>query len=242
MENNEVVADLDLDMVDIKVPRSIADRLLALAPALHAQKVHARQVGCNVHSSRGIVDPCIHLRANVARHAGFDRDDDVRELSASDLRRLQRHRRSPQQVAIDLVKQDDAARFDLYDYDVPDEDCNQDIPDDRSAVSVLPLDDATHLDADMVESLLIQLARFRDIAAMCDLMCRDLPTPLQKELVANSWFEPDLWDEDTDESVHSHVFELHLDHVLDPLEEIMESMLTENQKQKEEAMMPHDAA
>jgi len=83
---------LEDDLVQIKVPRCIADRLTALSPALLAQKLNAKECGKNVHSSRLVADPVTHLRANVAKHAGFQSDVDICSLSPRSLRSLQRSR------------------------------------------------------------------------------------------------------------------------------------------------------
>ena len=77
------------DKVVIEVHKDVADRLVALEPALVAQDAAAKLLGTNVASSKGLVSHDIHFKANAARHLGFE-SDDFGSLPISELKRRQR--------------------------------------------------------------------------------------------------------------------------------------------------------
>ena len=74
------------------VSAEVGGRLTAIAPVLVAQSVASKATGFNHHSSRTLVTADTHLRANVARHAGFESGVDISTCSPSELRALQRNR------------------------------------------------------------------------------------------------------------------------------------------------------
>ena len=78
------------DKVAIAVDASIVDRLRAIEPTLQAQKLAASSTGRDCHSARRLVADVDHLRANVARHAGFNSDKKVTDYSHKELKQIQR--------------------------------------------------------------------------------------------------------------------------------------------------------
>jgi hypothetical protein len=80
-----------LEPGDAQLESLLLDRLAMIAPALRAQ-VAAGLLGCNCHSAKGLVEPEVALRANVAKHASFETGDLLSRLPAAELRRRQRGR------------------------------------------------------------------------------------------------------------------------------------------------------
>ncbi len=75
-------------MATIRVRADVSDRRLALGPALLAQHRSA-MVGLGPqHSSKGLIDQEVHLRANGARHLVFG--EEFAEVTNARLRHLQR--------------------------------------------------------------------------------------------------------------------------------------------------------
>ncbi len=72
------------------VDELVNDRLDMLAPCLRAQVTAGLQSGQDVHTARGLVEPDVVLRGNVARHAGFDSGQPLGDVPAAHLKRLQR--------------------------------------------------------------------------------------------------------------------------------------------------------
>ena len=65
----------DEQLVSIQVNRAVVGRLLAIQPCLLAQAASTWASGCNVHSSRNVVDSETHLRNVAAKHV-FDCEPD----------------------------------------------------------------------------------------------------------------------------------------------------------------------
>jgi hypothetical protein len=66
----------------------VAARLDALRPCIAAQVSASAQLGHNFHSCRGLVEPAVKLRGDIARHSGFD--GNFAELSEGDMKAMQR--------------------------------------------------------------------------------------------------------------------------------------------------------
>ncbi len=88
----------------------VRDRLQAIAPALVAQFAESKLLGHSVHSSKGLVDEEVQLRANVAKHSAFDTGEFVTDMPVADLRRRQRGGRRGRNIGVTLTQPDDGAQ------------------------------------------------------------------------------------------------------------------------------------
>lgn len=87
------------------VNRNVNQRLAAIEPALKAQCKQSLQTGQNFRSASGLVSHDVNVRANAARHFGFDQTVDFASHSLPTLRRRQRGLRKPSiPVAADDLK------------------------------------------------------------------------------------------------------------------------------------------
>ena len=64
-----------------EVEATVSDRLQLLRPVLAAQATHGLSTGSDRHSPTGLMHHDAILKANVARHAGFDDPKLVSEIT-----------------------------------------------------------------------------------------------------------------------------------------------------------------
>ena len=74
--------------VDARIAACVEDRLQMLQPVFLAQTQEANHCGHNVHSSRGLVSVDTKLRADAARHHGFDNLQPVSSMSNRQLKSM----------------------------------------------------------------------------------------------------------------------------------------------------------
>ena len=79
-----------LESTPLDIAATVADRLELLRPVLLAQAQHGLASGQDCRSPAGLTAHESIVRANVARHAGFNDNKLISEMSAKDLRQLQR--------------------------------------------------------------------------------------------------------------------------------------------------------
>ena len=89
MDSNKTLGEVPEPLAEA-VGHSVDARLAALRPVLIAQATEGLATGVNHHSPAGLASPESIVRANVARHSGFDNPKLVSEMSKGDLRRCQR--------------------------------------------------------------------------------------------------------------------------------------------------------
>ena len=77
------------------VDELVDDRLNLIRPVLHAQTLAGLETGENPHTAKGLVDDEKILRANSARHAGFNKDKLISKTTDKELKHLQRSGRQP---------------------------------------------------------------------------------------------------------------------------------------------------
>lgn len=94
----------DVHHEKLHVDDLVDDRLNMIRPVLHAQAVHGLQTGLSPHSARGLVPDVDCLRANAARHVGFDREDPLSSVPARQLKNLQRGGNTKKELPIEKEK------------------------------------------------------------------------------------------------------------------------------------------
>eukprot|EP00746_Dinoflagellata_sp_MGD_P011296 gnl/MRDRNA2_/MRDRNA2_123632_c0_seq1.p1 gnl/MRDRNA2_/MRDRNA2_123632_c0~~gnl/MRDRNA2_/MRDRNA2_123632_c0_seq1.p1 ORF type:complete len:330 (-),score=74.12 gnl/MRDRNA2_/MRDRNA2_123632_c0_seq1:85-1011(-) len=98
--HKHVCDDADLIIEDVQ------QRMQAIIPALAAQSKAARSSGVNVHSARGLITPEQNLRANAAKHVGFETEKPFAQMTNQELRRRQRRGKKSRWIPVDEQSQE----------------------------------------------------------------------------------------------------------------------------------------